>query len=403
MKPVSLICTKCGRAYAADAPNFRCGDCNEPLELELVTTGGIREGSSLQQTILDRYADFFPFDPPRRELSLGEGFTPLTESRPLAEQLDIGRLYLKNETMNPTWSFKDRGTMVGMQHAVELGFDKIGTVSSGNMATSVAAYGARAGLRTFVLVSSTIAAEKLAPIAIYGADLIMVDGDYGDLYFESLRVGAELGIYFINSDHPFRVEGSKTIAFELAEQLGFQMPDYLIVPTSAGGNLRGIDKGLREFHAAGLIDRMPKLICAQATGCSPIASAWEAGADQIRHFGPTQTIAHAIENPFPPSGNQALRLLQRNGGRAVMVTDQEIVAAQAELAGYGLFGQPASAVPIAAIRRLRQEGYLQPQDSVAAVITGSGLKYTAAFARHQIHYQNCALAGLGQLISSRLS
>lgn len=403
MKQILLVCTQCGRSYPADAPNFRCQDCNEPLELELVTSGAIREGNVLRQNILERYAEFFPFEQVKPELSLQEGFTPLIKAAELAQHLGIAKLFLKNETMNPTWSFKDRGTMVGVQHAVQLGFDKIGTVSSGNMATSVAAYGARAGLRTFVLVSSTIAVEKLAPIAIYGADLITVDGDYGDLYFESLRVGAEQGIYFINSDHPFRVEGSKTIAFELAEQLNFQMPDYLIVPTSAGGNLRGIDKGLREFHAAGLIDRVPKLICAQAAGCSPIATAWATGSDQVRHFGSTHTIAHAIENPAPPSGNQVLRLLQRNGGRCVSVGDDEIILAQAELAQKGIFGQPASAVPIAAIRQLLAEGYLQPTDSVAAIITGSGLKYTAAFERHQIRYANCRLSELQTLIQQRLS
>lgn len=403
MKQVSLVCTKCGRKYPADAPNFRCGDCNEPLELELVTSGSIRPGNSLRQNILERYADFFPFEQVDSRLSLREGFTPLIDASDLAGELGVGELYLKNETMNPTWSFKDRGTMVGLQHAVQLGFDKIGTVSSGNMATSVAAYGARAGLRTFVLVSSTIATEKLAPIAIYGADLITVDGDYSDLYFESLRVGEQQGIYFINSDHPFRVEGSKTIAFEIAEQLDFHMPDYLIVPTSAGGNLRGIEKGLREFFAAGLIDRIPKMICAQASGCSPIATAWTNGEDQVKHFGPTHTIAHAIENPFPPSGNQVLRLLQQNGGRCVSVTDDEIIAAQAQLAKKGIFGQPASAVPIAAIRKLRTEGYLTEHDSAAAIVTGSGLKYTAAFERHQIHFATCRLADLHGLISERLS
>jgi threonine synthase len=402
VKQVSLVCKSCGRTYPATALHFRCDACNEPLELELCTSGQIQQGNPLRQNILERYADFFPFDQIRPELAMGEGFTPLTAADRLAEELGIAKLYLKNETMNPTWSFKDRGTMVGVQQAIRLGFDKIGTVSSGNMATSVAAYGARAGVRTFVLVSSSIAAEKLAPVAIYGADLVTVEGDYGDLYFESLRVGQQHGIYFINSDHPFRVEGSKTIAFEIAEQLGFQMPDYVIVPTSAGGNLRGIEKGLREFHAVGLIDRIPQVICAQATGCSPIATAWAEEKDQIKHFGQTHTIAHAIENPFPPSGNQVLRRLHENGGRSVSVSDDEIVVAQAELARHGIFGQPASAVPIASIKKLLAEGYLQAGDSVAAIITGSGLKYTTAFERHQIRYDSCKLAELEALIGGKL-
>ncbi|MGI6357439.1 MAG: threonine synthase [Bacillota bacterium] len=401
MQPLVLTCTSCGKEYAADAPNFRCGDCDEPLELPLVQSGTIRQDGGLKQTLIGRYADFFPFEQ-RPGLSLGEGFTPLMAAPRLAEQLGVGELYLKNETMNPTWSFKDRGTMAGLHHAVQLGYRQIGTVSSGNMATSVAAYGARAGLRTFVLVQSTIASEKLAPIAIYGADLITVEGDYGELYSASLRIGEELGIYFINSDHPFRVEGSKTIAFEIAEQLDFNMPDYLVVPTSAGGNLRGVDKGLREFCAAGLIDRMPKLICAQSTGCSPIATAWAQSKSKISHFGPTDTIAHAIENPNPPSGNQALRLLQRNGGCAVAVTNQEIIAAQAELAQAGVFAQPASAVSVAAIRKLRSDGYLTGRDRIAAVITGSGLKYTAAFQHHKCSYSSCKLEQLRDKVKSLL-
>ncbi len=401
MKAMHLICTKCGQQYPIDGPNFRCHDCSEPLELELVKQGSITEGNPLKQNILERYAGFFPFEQANRNLSLQEGFTSLIESGDLAMELGIGSLYLKNETQNPTWSFKDRGTMVGLQHAHALGYKQIGTVSSGNMATSVAAYGARAGLKTYVLVSSTIAAEKLNPIAIYGADLITVEGDYGDLYFESLKVGQQNDIYFINSDSPFRIEGSKTIAFEICEQLDFEVPDYVVVPTSAGGNLRGIEKGFREFFHAGLITRVPKIICAQSSGCSPIATAWNKGADETEHFGQTNTIAHAIENPYPPSGNQVLRILKDNGGTCVTVTDDEIVAAQADLAKAGVFGQPASAVPIASIRKLKAQGYLQGDERIVAIVSGSGLKYTAAFERHDLHYSFCKIADLAEFIKNR--
>lgn len=401
MRAMYLVCTKCGQKYSVDGPNFRCRGCSEPLELEPVTQGRIIDGNPLRQNILDRYADFFPFEEVNADLSLKEGFTALVEANDLAVELGVGSLYLKNETQNPTWSFKDRGTMVGLQHAYALGYRQIGTVSSGNMATSVAAYGARAGLKTYVLVSSTIAAEKLNPIAIYGAELITVEGDYGDLYYESLRIGEENDIYFINSDSPFRVEGSKTIAFEICEQLNFDVPDYVVIPTSAGGNLRGIEKGFHEFHQAGLIRRVPTIVCAQAAGCSPIATAWNQGAEEIDRVAHPHTIAHAIENPFPPSGNQVLRVLRRSGGTCVTVSDDEILAAQADLAKVGVFGQPASAVPVASIRKLKAAGYLQGDDRIVAIVTGSGLKYTAAFNRHNLDYSHCRINELGDLIRSK--
>jgi len=399
MKKAVFRCTKCKKAFDAKQVHYRCDECGEPLELERIARGKIKEDKTMKQNILERYSDFFPFEKVDRKISLGEGFTALVETERLSDQVGIGKLYFKNESQNPTWAFKDRGTYAGVQHALKLGYDKIGTVSTGNMAPSVAAYGVAAGLETFVLVNKNIPAEKMKPISIYGANLIRVDGDYGKMYYQSLDIGKENGIYFLNSDSPLRVEGSKTIAFEICEQLDFSMPDFVVVPTSAGGNIRGIEKGFAEFLACGLIDRVPKMICAQASGCSPIANAYQAGRMEIERLYETETIAHAIENPFPPSGNQTLRMLEHNGGLALSVNDGEIIEAQKMMAENGLFGQPASAVPFAAVRKLRSGGLIGGEASVVCILTGSGLKYTAALDRHNLKSEECRLENLSDFIA----
>ena len=390
-----LQCIQCGKRYRLREPRLRCGGCGEPLE---AVYGVLKPEIEGQGSILRRFRAFYPFDEVPEDMSLGEGGTPLIQSSVVGEQLGLDCLYFKDETQNPTWSFKDRGTFCGIQHAISLGYERIGTVSTGNMAASVAAYGARAGLATFILVSAGIPAEKIKPIAVYGPRLIRVEGGYHELYDESLRAGERYDIYFINSDAPFRVEGSKTTAFEICEQMHFQGPDYVIIPVSSGGNFRGVLKGFEEFKSAGLIDAVPKLIAVQAEGCAPIAEAFERGREKVERVRNPKTIAHAIENPYPPSGNQVLRKLRQNGGLALTVSDGEIIEAQCLLAKEGIFGQPAACAPLAAAKRLIGNEYLKPEDSIVLLITGAGLKVPSALEHLDTPVTSTSIAGLAEAI-----
>ncbi len=391
-----LVCTNCQKEFPLERVYPRCSSCNEPLEL--VLTGLKKTKPRSKGTLLERHRAFLSLSATHPEVSLGEGNTPLLRSSVAGRELGILKLFFKNEAQNPTWSFKDRGTIAGLEHALSLGFKKIGTVSTGNMAVSVAAYGARAGLETYVLVSHGLPQEKIGPIAIYHPHLIRVEGDYGELYFKSLEMGEKFGIYFINSDVPFRVEGSKTIAFEICEQMDFHLPDYVVVPVSAGGNLRGILKGFEEYHRVGLIDRIPKMIACQASGCSPIVNAFEKGRETIERVSDPHTIAHAIENPFPPSGNQVLRKLKENGGTAEKVSDEEILEAQFLMAKDGIFGQPAAAVPLAAVKKLLEKAYLKSTDSVVCIVTGGGLKYTAALEHHSFNVKRVGIDNIEEVL-----
>jgi len=370
---LALRCTACRADYAFPSDRSRCLDCGEPLEAELDGLEGaaVRTGF---QSLPVRYADFLPWVQGLEDFSLGEGNTPLIRWRSPPDDLSGLSLSLKNEGLNPTWSFKDRGTFTGLCLALQLEYEAVGTVSTGNMAASVAAYARAAGIKAFILVSEGLAQHKIAPIAVYQPELIMVQGDYGRLYSRTLELAERFKVLFINSDAPLRVEGSKTIAFEICEQTAFEVPDYVVVPASSGGNLRGIIKGFEEFRTAGLIETEPRFIAAQASGCAPIVRAWQAGRRSIERIADPQTVAQAIKNPDPPSGNQVLRKLQAKGGLAVEVSDEEILSAQGLMATSGIFGQPAAAVPLAAVRRLHHEGRIEAGARVILVVTGSGLK-----------------------------
>ena len=371
-----LVCTNCSRQYPFDSSATRCDDCDEPLEVAQMQSGSICT-SVFGKNPIARYADFYSYFDPKEIVSLGEGSTGLIEGGEAAALLGFSpdTLFLKNETQNPTWSFKDRGTATASNFARLSGYKRLGVCSSGNMAASVAAFAAAQNMQAFIFIPSAILEEKVLPIAVYGATVIKVRGDYGALYKESRNLGEKFGLCFINSDVPMRVEGSKSIAFEICEQFAFDPPEWVIVPTSSGGNLRGIEKGFREFKNAGLIDSVPRIVAAQAGGCAPLCRAYSCGAKTVEHFGNVQTVAPAIGNPLPPSGNQMLRMI--NAGRlncAEMVAEGDILPAQRLMAKTGIFAQPASCVPFAAAGQMLQRGVIKKGERVVCIATGSGLK-----------------------------
>jgi threonine synthase len=241
------------------------------------------------------------------------------------------------------------------------------------MARSVAAYAARAGMRADIWLGTGTPAQKLAPVAVHGARLLRFDAPYGEIYAASLEWSRRAGVPFINSDSALRVEGQKTIAYEIVEQLGGRAPDWLFVPTSSGGNFSAIAKGFVEAAEGGWAQSRCRLVAVQSAECDPIVRGWKAGKDEPVPVAAPDTIAGAISNPSPPSGARALRWLRRTGGHAVAVPDVDIVAAQLRLAQLtGRFVQPASAAPLAALEELLREGVVASDESVVLLLTGAG-------------------------------
>ena len=363
---IKIRCFICQREKNFRINDFFCPDCEQPMLIvpQESRNPAINKKSSLS---LERFGDFLPLTTIRSDLSLGEGHTPLLQLRKLKSEQN---LWAKMESSNPTLSFKDRGTVVVVHKALELGFSTIGTVSTGNMASSTAAYGARAGLKTLLLVKKGSSPGALLSAAIFGPEIIVVDGDYGQLFYQSFELGREFGIYFANSVDPLRIEGYKLTAFEICEQLG-QTPDFVYVPLSSGGHLLGLYKGFKEFWQAGLSDKIPVIIGVQAAGCAPVSLAFQENRIQIDSWPEVRTIAHSISNPKPPAGNLVLKLLRENNGFLAMVRDEEMIQAQKLLAELeGIFVQPESAATLAAYFQLKDKFH----GTSVLVMTGYGLK-----------------------------
>jgi threonine synthase len=375
-----LICRNCGATFGLIAEHA-CAECFGPLEVDYdpeLMKAVTREQIEAGPQNIWRYVALLPVgQDPASRVSLDPGMTPLVRADRLAAALGLGEVWVKNDTLNPTNSFKDRVASVALSKALEFGFKTAACASTGNLANSVAAHAARAGLRSFVFIPSNLERAKVVTTAVYGGNVIAIDGNYDDVN----RLCAELaGTYrwaFVNVNvRPFYAEGSKTLAYETAEQLGWETPDHVVVPVASGSLLTKIRKGFDELHKVGLIEQPPKVRVsgAQALGCSPVATAWREDSDTIRPVKP-DTIAKSLAIGNPADGYFALDAVRQTEGGLAAVSDGEVVEGIRLLARTeGIFAETAGGVTVASLKRLAEEGVVGAEERVVLYITGLGLK-----------------------------
>jgi len=373
----ALRCRKCGREHPLEAVS-QCDFCFSPLEVsydyQSMARDISREKFASGPSTMWRYRDLLPAEGP--EVDIGTGFTPLVKADNLGSELGLDQLYIKNDCLNPTYSFKDRPVSVAVTKARELGFDTIACASTGNLAASVAAHAAKAKMRAYVFVPSDVEPGKLIGAAIYDPVLVTVKGSYDDVNRLCAQLAEKYNWGFININlRPYYAEGSKTLGFEAAEQLGWRAPDCAIAPAASGLMFTRIWKGLDELSMLGLIEPVnTHMYIAQAAGSSPIVNAFQAGTLHAHPVVP-DTIAKSIAIGNPADGYYALRVARQSGGGACAVTDEEIIAGMKLLAQTeGIFAEPTGGVVIGVLKQLAASGVIKKEELTVAYITGAGPK-----------------------------
>jgi threonine synthase len=335
----------------------------------------------------ERFADFIPFDEIDPDTSLGLGNTPLLRAdESLQRFTGVEKLLLKNETQNPTWSFKDRGSLTCLAMAKEMGERITATISTGNMGHSIAAYGAASGIRAVIFAPESTPEVKITSMAVHGATIVRIKTpDYSMMKQKLLGLAKELNLRIVSGNGPIRVEGYKLTAFEMFEQLGGEVPDFIAVPTSACGHIRGLFKGYRELKEAGITRDLPRMIIVQAENNSPIVSAIKQGKDEVIPFHDFYTIAEAITTGNPKGGAELIKKARDFEWLAEDVSEEEILTSHRRLALSGYFVEPASATSLFAVKKLREAGRIGEEDSVVLMLTGCGLKDLDVVQRHELH------------------
>jgi len=370
-----LVCVHCAATYAPDQIIYTCERCGHLLTVEYDLDGidVSRDEWDRRPLSVWRYREILPV---RGEpVSLQEGGTPLYRLTKIGEELGLRELYAKHEGMNPTGSFKDRGMTVGVSMALELGMTSVACASTGNTSASLAAYAAKGGIPCVVLLpAGKVALGKVAQALMHGAPVISIRGNFD----RALEMVHELcishGLYLLNSVNPYRLEGQKTIGFEVIDQLG-GVPDRIVLPVGNAGNISAVYKGLRELEVLGFIDRLPMMTGIQAEGSQPVVKAIEQNLDELIPEPEPETVATAIRIGAPVNAEKALVAIRATGGTAAAVTDDEILRMQRDLARKeGIGVEPASAASVAGVRRLAEQGLIDKDERIVCVVTGHLLK-----------------------------
>ena len=382
----SLVCRECGHETDLEPLNA-CDFCFGPLEVaydyDRMRGNVTRESIQNGPRSIWRYIDLLPVDPDFA-VDLGVGNTPLLRAKNLAEHLGMRELHIKNDTTNPTWSFKDRVVAVASSRARMFGFDTLACASTGNLANSVAAHAARAGMRSVVFIPHDLEIGKVLGSAVYNPTIVSVNGSYDDVNRLCSELADSRQWAFVNINvRPYYGEGSRTLGFETVEQLGWRAPEQCVVPMASGALFTKIHKGMKEFMQLGLIDEAPvKMIGAQAAGCSPIATAFQNDTMNIRPVKP-DTIAKSLAIGNPADGYYALKTMEETGGGATSCTDDQVIENIKLLAETeGVFAETAGGVTLAGLRLALADGQIDPDKSTVIYITGGGLKTAETIADH---------------------
>ena len=374
-------CVKCGKLYEA-TPNLTNCSCGGILDIvydyDYIKANLTKEKlAARRDNSMWRYRELLPVEEETPNTPLRVGWSPLYEADRLAKQLRIKKLYVKDDGINPTASLKDRASAMAVAKAREAGAEVIACSSTGNAASSLAGNAAAAGLKTYIFVPSRAPKGKVAQLMTFGATVISVQGSYEDTFELSKQAIDRWGWYNRNAAiNPYLSEGKKTVALEIMEQLDWQVPDYIAISVGDGCTIAGLWKGLKDLHAIGFIDRLPRLISAQAEGCCPLNRAIETGEP----WRPMEenTLADSIAVGVPRNADKALMAIRESNGVTVNVSDEEIMAAQKLLGRTcGVFGEPAGVTGAAGLKKLCEEGRIEPDATVVSVVTGNGLKDVA--------------------------
>lgn len=379
----SLICRECKKEYK---PQFRyiCEDCFGPLDVKYIYPNNIKRElfESRKEKTYWRYFELLPIRDKNNIVSINSGFTPLQKSTNLSKDLRLKSLYIKNDSVNPTFSFKDRPAGVAVSRAKEIDLKAVGCASTGNLASATAAHAAVARLPCYIFAPVGLEPVKISQALAYGAEFVAVDGTYDDANRVASVIGDSKGIGVVNINmRPYYVEGSKTLAYEVAEQLNWQVPDYLVIPVGSGAMLNAICKGFEELSEIGLVDDVSnlKIIAAQPHGCSPIVDAFKSNSNEIFPVEKPNTIAKSLAIGDPGDGMYVLKRLKQYHGIAESATNQEIINGILKLSKTeGIFTEPAGGVSVAVLQKLVESGKIDRDADIVCYVTGNGLKSTEA-------------------------